>query len=242
METKYGKRKYGFIDMTGWVMAEHGVPNSWLTVVKLAEPYISPSDGHKRQQWLCRCRCGNEIIVLGHRLRKGITLSCGCKPREFSDEWRQNIRERNMTHGDSKSRLYKCWRSMKDRCRNPSDHNYNLYGARGIDVCDEWYNSYEKFRNWALANGYTEELTIDRIDVNGGYEPSNCRWATNQEQANNKRTNVHLTFNGKTQTVFQWAREVGLNPITLEARIHRYKWDVERALTEPLHNNHGRKE
>lgn len=238
METRYGKRKYGFVDMTGWVMAEHGVPNSWLTVLELAEPYISPSDGHKRQQWLCRCKCGKEFVTLGHRIRKGIVLSCGCKPPEFSDEWYENVKKSNSTHGDSGTRLYKCWHGIRLRCNNPQDQHYPLYGGRGISVCKEWDESYEAFRDWALANGYADGLSIDRIDVDGNYKPSNCRWATNQEQQNNKRTNVYLTFNGKTQTIVQWAREVGINPVTLNARIRRYRWSVERALTEQVKSRH----
>ena len=113
-----------------------------------------------------------------------------------------------------------------------------MYGGRGISVCKEWDESYEAFRDWALANGYADGLSIDRIDVDGNYEPPNCRWATNQEQQNNKRTNVYLTFNGKTQTIAQWAREVGINPVTLHARIYRYRWSVERALTEQVKSRH----
>lgn len=237
MVGRYGRRNHGFIDMTGWVMSEHGVPDSWITVLSLADPYISPSDGHKRQRWLCQCKCGKEFITLGHRIRKGLAKSCGCKPTELSDEVIESIRKKNSTHGDSKSRLYKCWRGIKTRCLSPTDQHWKDYGGRGITVCDEWADSYENFREWALSNGYKDDLTIDRIDVNGNYEPSNCRWATIKEQANNKRDNNYLTFNGKTQTVVQWAEELGIIPVTLEARIHRYGWSVERALTEPVHNN-----
>lgn len=131
-----------------------------------------------------------------------------------------------------KSRLYTIWKNMKARCSNNASQN-SYYGARGITVCEEWRNSYQAFYNWAMANGYTDELTIDRIDVNGNYEPSNCRWATLKEQANNKRNNRLLTYNGKSLTVSQWTKELGFNQGLISRRINYLGWDIERALTEP---------
>jgi len=226
------RKNHGFVDMTGWVMKEHGVPESRLTALSLAEPYIG-NDGHKRQQWLCHCECGNEIIALGFHIRKGVTKSCGCYHSDVSAELGRRTGKLRVTHGESNTRLYKEWRGMKVRCNNPTDQHWPDYGGRGIRLCDEWNESYEAFAEWAKANGYDDSLTIDRIDVNGNYEPSNCRWVTQKEQSNNKRTNVYLTYKGETKTAAQWAEEIGMNPITLRRRIQK-GWSVEDAIEKPL--------
>jgi hypothetical protein len=135
--------------------------------------------------------------------------------------------------GRSEARLLRIWKGMCARCRNPNLKEYKLYGGRGIRVCDEWTDSYEPFRDWALANGYRDDLTIDRIDNDGNYEPENCRWATHAEQARNRSSNHLLTY-GKTQLLQAWAEEVGLRPETIRRRL-KLGWSVERALTEPLH-------
>jgi len=122
---------------------------------------------------------------------------------------------------------------MIQRCENPNTHNYKDYGGRGITVCDEWHNPVV-FIDWALANGWEEGLTLDRIDNDGNYEPSNCRWATRKEQQRNRRNNHLITFDGKTQTVVQWAEEVNISPQTLYSRISKYHWPIERALVEPI--------
>ncbi len=119
---------------------------------------------------------------------------------------------------------------MKDRCYNPNFKSFANYGGRGITVCDEWANSYRKFHEWSLENGYRDDLTIDRIDVNGNYEPSNCRWLTIKEQSYNKRTNRKLTYQNKTQTVTEWAVELNIKSNTLLYRLRR-GWTVERALS-----------
>lgn len=152
----------------------------------------------KKITWLCKCDCGKEKIVLGHCLRDGITKSCGCL-----------LHEHNKTHGLSNTNLYKIYCGMKSRCYCKTNKKYKSYGGRGITMCDEWLNDFKAFYDWSMVNGYSEKLTIDRIDVDGNYEPSNCRWATLKEQDNNKRLDKLYTYNGKTMSARDWCKEIG---------------------------------
>lgn len=183
-----------------------------LTVLKYACSY------KQRSNWLCKCDCGNETIVESRLLKSGNVTSCGCVHKY---------------HGMSGTRLYTIWQHMIDRCYNSNNTNYKNYGGRGIQICDEWKDDAGKFCEWALANGYAKDLTLDRIDVNGNYEPGNCRWATRKEQANNKRNNHFLSCNGEIKTITEWERITGISKQTIYKRLKR-GWSVERALTEPV--------
>jgi hypothetical protein len=175
--------------------------------------------------WKCKCECGKEKLVRGDCLTSGGTRSCGC----FNSESTSN----RIQHGDGRRgksvRLYRIWINIKQRCENPKNDNYIYYGERGIKICKEWHD-YTLFKSWALQNGYNDNLSIDRIDVNGNYEPSNCQWVTMKVQANNTRWNNNITWHGETKTRTQWAEYFGILPSSLDNYRWRNKCDYERTL------------
>lgn len=134
----------------------------------------------KQTRWNCVCDCGNTTISNSYELRVGKVISCGCYHRE-------QCGNEHRTHGMSKTRLYRIFYKMHERCYKPTNDNYKYYGGLGVKICDEWVNDFPAFKNWSLMNGYKEDLTIDRIDPSKDYEPNNCRWITIQEQQKNRR-------------------------------------------------------
>lgn len=198
-----------------------------LTVIKRAEDYISPKGIHKTM-WVCECSCKdkNIIITSGNRLKRGETTSCGCYAKESSIA-------KNTKHGDTNTRLYNIWSEMKKRCYNENAPKYKNYGGRRITVCEEWLDDFVNFKKWAMENGYSDHLTIDRINNNGNYEPSNCRWATIEEQNNNRRSNKMITFSGETHNLKYWCETLSLPYSPIELRLAR-GWSVEDAFTIPI--------
>lgn len=181
----------------------------------------------------CLCDCGREVVVKGQDLKRGSTKSCGCLKETFEPS--------NKTHGMSKTRLFKIWNGMKQRCYNPNNEKYPIYGGRGITVCPEWIGEqgFQNFYDWSMGNGYTENLTIDRIDTNGNYEPSNCKWSTLKEQANNTRSTVFLTYKGETKPVSEWSEITGIRQDTLTYR-KRHGWTDEECIEIPLNKTKGK--
>jgi hypothetical protein len=187
------------IDLTGHKYGK-------LTVLKMADK----KGKNQECYWLCECDCENKTkkIISGNNLRHGRTKSCGCGKAK--------------THDLSKSRVYKIYRSMIQRCYNPNAHAYEIYGGRGIKICDEWIDKKEgfvRFYNWSMNNGYSDNLTIDRINVNGNYEPNNCKWSTMKDQQNNKRTNTLIEIDGEIKNIRQWADEFGLTHALISQRL-----------------------
>lgn len=174
-------------------------------------------DNNGEKKYKCLCDCGAICYVRGGHIRTGHTKSCGC------DKIIQT------SHRKSSTRLYKIWDKMKQRCYNYKDSNYPNYGERGIKVYNDWYVDFMTFHDWAINNGYKSNLTIDRIDVNGNYTPDNCRWVDMITQNNNKRNTVYLTCNGKTQSVAQWSRELGISASKLYYR-HSKGWNDYKCL------------
>lgn len=158
----------------------------------------------------CWCECGAVVVKRNNDLLTGRIVSCGCKKRERSRKQMYERAEQSNAYHMSGTPVYQCWRDMVRRCTDRKSKSFKRYGARGITVCDEWRNSFRTFMKWAFENGFSPDLEIDRIDYDKGYSPENCRFVDIITQANNRSNNRMITFNGKTMTVAQWSRELGL--------------------------------
>lgn len=188
-----------------------------LTVIEHVPNAPGAKDTNAR--WLCMCECGKAKIVYGQDLKKGKVVSCGC--------WNE---EKRTKHGMARTRIYKVWMGIRVRCTNPKERSYPNYGGRGIQICERWLT----FENFLADMGDRPAgYEIDRIDNNGNYEPSNCRWVSRKVNLNNKRDNRVIEFNGESKTMAQWAEQCGIRWDTLRSRIDRYGWSIERALTTP---------
>lgn len=178
--------------------------------------------------WKCKCDCGEFTVVRGKDLIGGKTRSCGC--------YRKNeTAKRNETHGMSKKgeRLYRIWCGMKERCYLKTFKHYKNYGGRGITVCDDWRNDFMTFYNWAMANGYSDDLTLDRKDNDGNYCPENCRWITQKEQSYNKRCNILITYKGETKNILEWSKKIGISTKLLRERKYN-GWNDEECIETPF--------
>ena len=205
-----------FIDLTGKRFGK-------FIVIERDKSLVQPS-GQTKTRWKCLCECGNVKIVTGSNLKRGNVKSCGCYAKENPS---------HTTHGFSKTRIYHEWKGIIARCYNPNTTRYSDYGGRGITVCDEWREDFKKFLEWSAKNGYSENLTIDRIDNNKGYSPDNCRWTTRLIQANNKRNNHRITYNKETHTLSEWSRILNIDYKKLYNRLFTLNWNVERAFSTP---------
>lgn len=190
---------------------------------------------HGAAKWRCVCECGKETIVIGEELRKGNTRSCGCLAKKSTSDRMKCSVPKNRTHGKAGTPVYKEWSQMKRRCSNPEDKSYTNYGGRGIIVCDRWRDSFEAFYEDVskLPHFGEKGYSLNRVDNDGNYEPNNVEWATNKKQANNRRSNHLIAYNGKTQTIAQWADEYNLPYKKLWKRLNTFHWDIAIALNTP---------
>lgn len=173
-------------------------------------------------RWFCKCACGNETVVASTKLTQGRTRSCGCIQIES-----------RIKHGYSHTNEYHIWNGIVHRCRNKNNHAYTRYGNVGIDVCEEWFESFENFYADMGARP-SKNHTIDRVDNNKGYSKENCRWATMTEQQRNKTNNRMIQFNGKNMCLSEWCEVLNMPLNTLRNRLVTRKWSVERSLTTPV--------
>lgn len=185
-----------------------------LTVLKVSE--------HKnaKRMWKCICDCGNTAETNTYSLTHGVCRSCGCLQVEKAVV-------AGTVHGQRYTKLYKIWESMKRRCDSPKAQRYSRYGGRGITYCDEW-KAFIPFFEWAKESGYHEELSLDRINCDGNYEPKNCRWITMEEQANNTSQNKHVIYNGNQMTVAEFAKHIGRSYSRVYQELYKLNWTPEQ--------------
>lgn len=199
------------IDLTGKKFGK-------LTVISKAE-----SDKYGATRWLCECDCGNKKIVRGNGLKRGYVKSCGCI----------RVSPPNTKHKESKTKLYQRWISILRRCESPNFPYYKDYGARGITVCEEWHD-YLEFKKWVEETQPAGDYSIDRIDNNKGYSPDNCKWSNRKEQANNRRSNVSIEYQGETHNLTEWSQILGFDYKNVHNRMNKLGWSFEKAISTTI--------
>lgn len=189
-----------------------------------------------KSQWICDCDCGNRKNkpVSSYDLTSGKVQSCGCMYLESN-------KDRAKTHGKTGTRLYRIWSAMRQRCNDPKHETFERYGGKGITVCKDW-EDFQAFHDWAISNGYAENLTIDRKDNSKGYSPENCRWSTMKQQQNNRSNNIRLTINGTEKTITEWSEVSGIPRATLTWRVKNHWAEDELLMPVNLNNKNLRKE
>lgn len=192
-----------------------------LTVIK----YDGANKKRKTSMWLCKCECGNEKVIATHDLRHG-TISCGCLSEENKIKFKAKYRKGVET---KERRIRSIYQGMYRRCYKKESNRYKNYGARGIKIYKKWLEDYFEFEKWAMENGYKADLTIDRKDVTGDYEPSNCRWISNKRQQNNRTNNHFLEIDGVEHTIAEWSEIYNIKQNTILYRLKR-GWDVKKAV------------
>lgn len=195
---------------------------TWLKPITLIK-----KDNTSQEFYICECKCGNIVTVSRNKLVSGNTKSCGCYQR-------YRAKTDNTVHGLYGTRLHRIYYGIKQRCYNQNNPEYKNYGGRGISMCEEWLSNFMNFYNWALENDYSDELTIDRINNDGNYEPGNCRWATRKQQSFNRSDNRYIECNGKIQTLVEWERETGISRRVIAFRLDKFHWNVNDALFKPV--------
>ena len=196
---------------------------------KLVVMKYAGNNARHESLWVCKCDCGKITNpIQSGSLKSGNTQSCGCL-----------YVASHTKHGLRNTRIYSIWQGMKARCYRKSHTYYKRYGGRGITVCDEWRNDVQAFYDWAMSNGYADNLTIDRIDANGNYEPSNCRWVTLDVQHNNREKTVFVEINGQSKTLSQWAEVTGLKYGTIKRRHEKGATGID--LIKPISKNESEK-
>ena len=188
-----------------------------LTVVDRGE-----NTPHGETTWICKCDCGNLITLRNYYIRHEKKFDCGCVKRPHH----------NATHGGSNTKLYSTWRNMLYRCENPKNRAYKYYGQRGITVCDEWHD-FLTFKKWVDENNLGDGFSIDRIDNNKGYSPENCRFASDKEQSNNRRSNIEIEYQGELHNLTEWSELLGFEYKRIHNRMYKLGWSFEKAVSIP---------
>lgn len=215
-----------FKDLTGMKFGR-------LTVIERTADRIDRKGKH-HVMWKCLCSCGKVKDLSRDSLLSKKIRSCGCLRAE-------KTKERRFKHGLRNTPLYQTWSNIKTRCYNPKKDTYKYYGEKGIVMCSEWKKDFMNFYTWSLKNGYKEGLTIDRINSNGNYEPSNCRWITISQQQNNKLNNHIVTYKESTHTLAEWSNILSIDYKVLHRRIQYLNWSIEKAFTTPVKNMNNKR-